>query len=82
LVLVNRKLDRDGSDGVELIEKMKTREGTERIPVMLVSNYVEAQAVALKRGAEPGFGKNDLNDTETLESLAQYLPQRRSDSSG
>lgn len=69
LVLVNRKLDADYSDGMAVIEAIKAGGGT---PVMLVSNYDDAQDAAVAAGAERGFGKLALND-ETTERLKAFL---------
>ena len=71
LVLVNRKLDCDYSEGTEVIRKMKAA-GAE-VPVMLVTNYSEHQDAAVELGAVPGFGKLALQAPETLELLRGYL---------
>src|SRR6201999_1406624 len=47
LVLVNRKLDLDYSDGLEIIKQIKADPDLAAIPVMLVSNYADAQAEAV-----------------------------------
>jgi len=60
LVLVNRVLDADGTSGLDVIRAIKADPDLARVPVMLVSNYPEAQAEALTLGALPGFGKADL----------------------
>ncbi len=60
LVLVNRQLDRDGSPGVDVIRALKGDPALAGVPVMLVSNFPEAQAEARALGALPGFGKADL----------------------
>src|SRR3712207_6703021 len=57
LVLVNRVFDADGGSGLELIKAVKSDPATGKIPVMLVSNYADAQQRAVDAGAEPGFGK-------------------------
>jgi len=73
LVLVNRVLDADGSDGVEIIEQMKSEPALESIPVMLVTNYLEHQERAVEAGAEPGFGKDELNGPDTRRRLESFL---------
>lgn len=73
LVLVNRKLDADGSDGLEIIREMKQSPEFQATPVMLLSNYPEYQAKAVAAGAEPGFGKSQLHSRETTELLGKYL---------
>ena len=76
LVLVNRLLDRDGTDGLDVIRAIKQESRLESVPVMLVSNYPEAQAAASAAGAAPGFGKRELGDTATIAKLAAFLPAR------
>lgn len=72
LVLVNRRLD-DGSEGISLVRRLKEDPKSDRIPVMLVSNYPEAQAAAVAAGAEEGFGKDDLENPETVRKLSRFL---------
>lgn len=72
-VLVNRKLDADGSDGLEIIRQIKQSPELQATPVMLLSNYPEYQAKAIAAGAEPGFGKSQLHSRETMELLGKYL---------
>jgi CheY-like chemotaxis protein len=73
LVLVNRKLDADYSDGLEVIRQIKADPQLAATPVMLVSNYPEYQAEAIAAGAEPGFGKAELRSTETRQKLVAVL---------
>lgn len=73
LVLVNRKLDADYSDGLEVIRQIKADPQLAGTPVMLVSNYPESQAAAVAAGAEPGFGKAELRTAATREKLAAAL---------
>ena len=73
LVLINRKLDADYSDGVEIIRQMKADAQLESLPVMLVSNYPESQQQAVALGAEPGFGKAECREAKTRERLARFL---------
>jgi two-component system chemotaxis response regulator CheY len=73
LVLVNRKLDADYSDGIEIIRQIKADPKTAGVPVMLVTNYPEQQDAALAAGALRGFGKLEYNKPETLEKLAAVL---------
>jgi CheY-like chemotaxis protein len=73
LVLVNRKLDRDYSDGIEVIRKLKADPVAASVPVMLVTNYPEHQASAIAVGAIPGFGKLEFQKPETREKLAEIL---------
>lgn len=73
LVLVNRKLDADYSDGSELIRLMKADPVLMDVPVMLVSNYPEHQANAVALGAEPGFGKLELGKSDVVARLERFL---------
>jgi CheY-like chemotaxis protein len=73
LVLVNRKLDRDYSDGVEVIRSLKADPKAASVPVMLVTNYPEHQEAAIAVGAIRGFGKLEFEKPETRERLAEVL---------
>lgn len=73
LVLINRKLDRDQADGVELIERVKGEPELAATPCMLISNFEESQQQAIDAGAERGFGKRQLDDAATRERLAKLL---------
>jgi CheY-like chemotaxis protein len=73
LVLVNRKLDADASDGLELIRQIKSDPELASIPVMLVSNYAEYQEQAVAVGAEMGFGKAQLTAESTRKRLEKFL---------
>ena len=77
LVLVNRVLDADGSDGVALIQSIRSHPQTGATPVMLISNFPEHQQRAVAAGAEPGFGKRELTAPETREKLQRFLAPRR-----
>ncbi len=73
LIVVNRVLDADGSEGIEIIEALKSDPATQHLPVMMITNYPEHQAKALAAGAEPGFGKSTLHEPSTRERLAKFL---------
>jgi two-component system chemotaxis response regulator CheY len=73
LVLVNRVLDADGSSGLELIRALKADEQTREVPVMLVSNYENAQEQAVQAGATAGFGKAALGQPHMLARVETYL---------
>ncbi|HVW00504.1 MAG TPA: response regulator [Planctomycetaceae bacterium] len=77
LVLINRKLDIDYSDGLEILKEIKADPAFTSIPVMLVSNYPDAQEEAVGAGAEPGFGKAQLGSIETFEKLRKFLEEPR-----
>ena len=73
LVTVNRKLDRDYSDGMEVVNAIKADEEVGQVPVMLVTNYEEHQQAAMEAGCVRGFGKLALRDPRTVELLQPYL---------
>ncbi len=73
LVLVNRILDANGDSGLDFITRLKSDEALRSVPVMLVSNYADAQRQAVAKGALPGFGKSALRQTSTLERLRSVL---------
>jgi CheY-like chemotaxis protein len=73
LVLVNRKLDIDYSDGLRVIERIKSTPAFAKIPVMMVTNYDDHQQLAVRAGAELGFGKLSMDTPETLERLGRFL---------
>ncbi len=73
LILINRKLDIDYSDGMEILRELKANPELSQIPVMLVTNFPEYQAAAVAAGAVPGFGKDELNQPQTVEKLKKYL---------
>jgi CheY-like chemotaxis protein len=73
LVLVNRKLDVDYSDGLEVIRNIKADPATATVPVMLVTNHPEHQDAAVTAGAIRGFGKLEYDKPETLSRLAAIL---------
>ncbi len=73
LVLVNRKLDADYTDGVEVIRQIKADAKLADVPVMLITNYPEHQKSAMELGAVHGFGKLELAKPETLARLQPIL---------
>lgn len=73
LILVNRKLDADYSDGMEILQHLCTDKSTAAVPVMLVSNFAEWQEKAVAMGATYGFGKAELNRPETKQRLSDVL---------
>jgi CheY-like chemotaxis protein len=73
LVLVNRVFDADESSGLEFIEQVKGDADLQALPIMLVSNYEEAQTQAVEAGALPGFGKAALGAPQTIERLKRLL---------
>ena len=73
LVLVNRKLDQDYSDGLEIIKTIKADKTLAAVPCMLITNYPDQQKVAVAAGAEYGFGKKELSTEDTRLRLARFL---------
>ena len=73
LVTVNRKLDQDYTDGIEVIKQIKADPQLSSIPVMLVTNYDEHQQAAMEIGCVRGFGKLAINTPEARELLEPFL---------
>lgn len=73
LVLLNRVFDLDGSSGMDCLKAIKAEPDLAAVPVMLVSNFADAQAQAEAAGAVPGFGKASLKEPDTLNRLKSYL---------
>lgn len=73
LVLINRKLDEDYSDGVEILKTIKRDSALAATPVMIVSNHDDAQQEAVSHGGVYGFGKLEYQKPETIERLKPFL---------
>jgi CheY-like chemotaxis protein len=73
LVTVNRKLDRDYTDGIEVIRGIKSDPRFSSVPVMLITNYEEHQQEAIQAGAVHGFGKLSVGDPATVRLLESIL---------
>lgn len=73
LVVVNRKLDADYSDGIEVIRQIKADPQLADVPVMLITNYAEHQDAAVALGALRGFGKLEYGKPETKAKLEAVL---------
>lgn len=73
LILVNRIFDADGESGLAFIKDVKKASAVGKIPVMLISNYADAQEKAVQAGAEPGFGKAELGSPRVIELLSEKL---------
>jgi CheY-like chemotaxis protein len=76
LVLVNRRIFADDSDGLPLITAMQSDPELARTPIMMISNYADAQAGAVAAGAVSGFGKATIHAPATIRLLAEYLPRK------
>lgn len=81
LVLVNRQLDRDYSDGLGIIKQIKADSDLAEIPCMLITNFAEHQEAAVQAGAVLGFGKLELSRPETLDRLSSILAASDGDAS-
>lgn len=66
LILINRQFDAGGS-GLDLLSELK--QSGLAAPLMLVSDYPDAQSKAIAAGAVPGFGKSALASPDTLQVL-------------
>lgn len=73
LVVINRKLDEDYSDGIEIIKQMKADPDTQAVPVMLVTNLPEHQEAAVAEGALRGFGKLEYNDPAAIDRVREVI---------
>ena len=73
LILINRLMDADGSEGMSILHTLKSKPDTSEVPVMIVSNFEDAQNSAVESGAKRGFGKSALDDKETINVLSELL---------
>ncbi len=73
LVLLNRVFDATGTEGMLTLQAIKAQQSMAGVPVMLVSNYQDAQQKAVAEGALPGFGKSQLADPLTTDRLQAIL---------
>ncbi len=73
LVTVNRKLDRDYTDGIDVIRGIKADPRWANVPVMLITNYEEHQAESIAAGGVHGFGKLAISEPTTVRLLESYL---------
>lgn len=76
IVLFNRLIFADDSPGDALLKEAKSNPQLAATPIMMISNYAEAQASAVALGAVPGFGKAQVTAPQTRELLSQYLPTK------
>jgi CheY-like chemotaxis protein len=73
LVLFNRLIFEDGSEGIELLRRAKADPILRDTPIMMVSNLAEAQAASVAAGGVEGFGKASLDAPRTRALLGPYL---------
>src|SRR5687767_724482 len=73
LLLFNRILDFGfpEEEGIAVIRRLRAQHPN--LKMMLVSNYADAQAAAVKAGALPGFGKKDLGSSKVAQMLRDAL---------
>lgn len=76
LILINRKLDMDYSDGIDILRHLKQDEAYKSIPAMIITNYSEQQLAAVAEGAEYGFGKLQYAEPVTHERLTRFLEKK------
>jgi len=76
LILINRKLDIDYSDGLDVLRQLKQDPTTQNIPIMVITNYSEHQLAAVAEGAEYGFGKLQYSEASTHERLSRFLDKK------
>ncbi len=79
LILVNRIFDTNGEAGLDFIVKF-SNQGIIKTPIMLVSNFDEAQKNAINKGAKLGFGKAAISAVETCSKLEEFLGKQTSQS--
>ncbi len=72
LVIINRIGAFDQENGLELIKTI-IQEGRSKVPLMMVTNYKDQMDKAVEIGAVPGYGKDKLQDKETIELLSKYF---------
>lgn len=73
LVLVNRQLDADGSEGLDLVKALKADSALAAMPVMLITNFPEYDQQAVELGAVSGFGKAAMGSPDVIQRLEPYL---------
>ena len=76
LIVINRKLDIDYSDGIEILRHLKKDPAYKGIPTMIITNYAEQQVAAVADGAEYGFGKTQYTEPATHERLSRFLDKK------
>lgn len=76
LVLVNRLFHGGGGEGLQLVRETRRDGQLGSVPIMLVSDFEDAQTAAVQAGAVRGFGKSSLGTAAMVDRLAEYLPPR------
>lgn len=73
LVLINRKLDVDYSEGMDILRAVKDDPELASTPIMIVSNFEDAQQAAVAAGAVYGIGKAELTSQAARDRVAAVL---------
>ena len=73
LIMINRLLDVDGSEGMDVFQEIKSNEKFKSIPAMLITNFDDHQEKAVAVGAIRGFGKSALSSDATKELIKEAL---------
>ena len=76
LIVINRKLDIDYTDGVNILRHLKQHDDFKTIPTMIITNYPDQQLAAVAEGAEYGFGKLQYSEPATHERLSRFLEKK------
>ena len=74
LVLVNREFDEDGDSGLEFLQNQIGLFQKAHTPIMLVSNFSDAQASAVDLGCRPGIGKASLGNPTFVSAVQAAVP--------
>jgi DNA-binding response OmpR family regulator len=77
LVLFNRLIFEDNTEGIELLKATKADPALKNVPIMMISNFEDAQVASVAAGGEPGFGKKTVFAASTVELLSKYLPKKK-----
>lgn len=76
LIFINRKLDIDYSEGIEILRQLKKEPAYQAIPTMIITNFAEHQLAAVADGAEYGFGKTQYSEPATHDRLSRFLDKK------
>ena len=76
LIVINRKLDIDYSEGIEILRQLKKEPEYQAIPTMIITNFAEHQLAAVADGAEYGFGKTQYSEPATHDRLSRFLDKK------
>ena len=71
-------MDLDRSEGIEILHELKSNPQTDHIPVMIISDYQDAQDVAVAAGASKALEKRRWIHLEQFELLSNYLAPEES----